>query len=237
MTPTGLLITRPAAQAQATAAQLAGAALPVWLAPLLTISACAWELPQDAVQAVLLTSANAVPALAASALARDLPVYCVGHHTADAARRAGFTRVESAGGAADDLVALVLQRCQVAGGVLLHLCGDVVTGQLPARLSAAGFWFEARIVYQAHAASHLPADVLAALQAGQIDHVLLYSPRAAAIFARLAVGQLWPAQLTLICLSPAVARAAGPGWRGIKIASHPDEKSLLETLYAGSDTV
>ncbi len=226
----GLLITRPHAQAQETAARLSAAGWRCLFAPLLTIEALDWTLPPAPPQAVLLTSGNAVEALAASGLARALPVYAVGARTAARVREQGFAHVYSAEGDAAALVALVTQQCAPGLGALLHLSGDVVAGQLAARLSAVGFWVEQRIVYRALPQKTLPEEVHRALVAGEVVGVLLYSPRSAAILARLLVQPSARAALSLYCLSPAIAAAAGPGWRSVLSAPHPDENSLLEIL-------
>src|SRR6185369_3410542 len=96
-------------------------------------------------QAVLLTSANAVPAL--SAARRDLPMLAVGEATAQAARDAGFTSVESAEGDVAALAALAKQRSDPAGGALLYARGADVAGDLVGQLS--GYTVDQAIVYRA----------------------------------------------------------------------------------------
>lgn len=222
-----ILITRPIAQAAATQERLETAGYRTICAPLLEIEALGVSLPEVPPQAVLLTSQNAVPALAGSALSRAIPVYAVGERTAAELRQHGFTNVESASGDSGDLVALVMQRCQHGLGSLLYLAGDVVAGDVAGRLSAAGFWVDRQMAYRAHAATTLPAEAVAALAAGEIRTVLLYSPRSAAILARLVADKT---RLHLVCLSAAVAAAAGEGWHNITVSDKPDETSLLEAL-------
>lgn len=223
---TGLLITRPSAQAGSTATRVRERGYQPYFAPLLSIQALDWHGPATLPQAVLLTSANAVVGLAASPLPRDLPVYTVGAHTAEQTRAAGFTAVLSADGNVTALAALITANCIPTNGTLLYLRGQDVAGELESVLTQLSYKIEPHIVYCAEPATSLPADIEPAVANGQISGALLYSPRSAAIFAKLTSLRI----IALYCLSPAVAAAAGPGWAGIKIAAHPDENSLLELL-------
>lgn len=60
---------------------------------------------------LVFTSANGVKAFARLSDARSNPVYTVGRNTADEARTAGFTRIETAAGDVDDLVEILLKAC------------------------------------------------------------------------------------------------------------------------------
>jgi uroporphyrinogen-III synthase len=230
-----ILITRAAAQGQQTAQELARRGFTARLAPLLTIEVLPFTAPAVLPQAALLTSANALPAL--EALPRGLPVYTVGFHTAAAVRGAGFTTVHSADGDARALAAVVKAQLGPTAGSLLHLAGDVVGGELTALLSAAGYWVQTEVVYRAHAAPVLPPDIAGDCARGNIDTVLLYSPRSAAIFSRLVGDAPWRERLALYCLSDNVAAAAGTGWKAVSICPQPDEKSLLDSLTALKNTV
>ena len=86
------------------------------VAPLLAIR----PIPQPApdltgVAALAFTSANGVAAFAALTPDRSRPVFTVGDATAQAARAAGFARVESAGGDLDRLAALITAQGSGAG--------------------------------------------------------------------------------------------------------------------------
>src|SRR5258708_37900290 len=94
-------------------------------------------LPRDGVQALLFTSANGARAGAAATARRDIPVFAVGDATAATARKLGFAEVASAGGAVDDLAALVEGRLDPAHGTLLHAAGSALAGDLGTRLARA----------------------------------------------------------------------------------------------------
>jgi uroporphyrinogen-III synthase len=221
-----LLVTRPEADAARTADALRARGLEVVVAPLLRIEPVNAEFggPFDA---VLMTSANAARAIAAHPRAPELfslPCLTVGDRSAEAARAAGFTRVESADGALPDLVRLVTQRH--TNGRLLYLAGEDRAGEF----SSHGVAVETAVVYRAVAVEQLPPDVARA----QLDGVLHYSRRSAATLLRLAekAGALNAVLgLAHYCLSAEVAaplRAAGA--QRIAVAASPTESALLTLL-------
>jgi uroporphyrinogen-III synthase len=221
-----LLVTRPEADAARTADALRARGLEVVVAPLLRIEPVNAEFggPFDA---VLMTSANAARAIAAHPRAGklfSLPCLTVGDRSAEAARAAGFTRVESADGALPDLVRLVTQRH--TNGRLLYLAGEDRAGEF----SSHGVAVETAVVYRAVAVEQLPPDVARA----QLDGVLHYSRRSAATLLRLAekAGALNAVLgLAHYCLSAEVAaplRAAGA--QRIAVAASPTESALLTLL-------
>lgn len=215
-----LLVLRPAPGDAATVARAAAGGLDAVAAPLFAIVPCAWAAP-DAVRhdALMLTSANAVRH-AGPALARYhvLPVYAVGEATAAAARAAGFADVRA--GAAD-AAALVARMAGDGVARVLHLAGrDHRAADHPALTIAR------RIVYRADPVDRLPPAAMAALDDGAI--VLLHSPRAAALFARLAAAAGLPrAAIAIAAISRKAAAAAGPGWQAVAIAERPDDEALL----------
>jgi uroporphyrinogen-III synthase len=207
----------------------------VMVEPMLTIQTLAGApLDLEDAAAVLLTSANGARALAQRTDARDLSVLAVGDATATAARVAGFRDVAVAGGDVVALAALVRQRLRPKDGVLVHVAGSAVAGDLAGDLSADGYRLRRAVLYQAEAAKQLSPPCRAALKAGKINGILFFSPRGAATFVKL----LQRDGLADICrgielfgLSRAVAEAAAPlPWKGQKIAAMPRQDALLALL-------
>jgi uroporphyrinogen-III synthase len=116
-----LLVTRPEPDAERTAVVLRASGHFVIVAPLLRIEPVEdAEIAAGPFAAVLITSANAAPAIARHRRfgeLRLLPVFAVGGGSAQAMRAAGFAHVASANGDARDLARLVAQR--VESGALL----------------------------------------------------------------------------------------------------------------------
>lgn len=188
----------------------------------------------NGVQAVLFTSANGVRAFAAMTATVDLPVFAVGDRTATAARKAGFARVESAGGDVTSLARLVTQRLVPTDGVVLHPAGTAVAGDLSGQLAADGFVVRRAVIYEAREATGFTGEVETALLDGEIDIVLFYSPRTATTFVNLAQASGLESaceKLEALCLSAAVADAADPiMWRRVMVAPEPTQDALLATL-------
>lgn len=230
-----LIITRPRPDSEALRERLGAMGHDVMVEPMLTIQTLTGApLDLEDAAAVLLTSANGARALAQRTGARDLPVLAVGDATATAARAAGFRDIAIAGGEVVALAALVRRRLRPEDGVLVHVAGSAVAGDLAGDLGADGYQLRRAVLYQAEAAKRLGAQCRAALKAGKIDGILFFSPRAAATFVKL----LQRDDLVDICrgvelfgLSQAVADAAAPlPWKGQCIAAMPRQDALLALL-------
>ena len=192
----------------------------------------------DKMQALLLTSANGVRALAQllglPPEARHIALLAVGAASAGAARQLGFQNVVSAGGNVDSLVALARARLNPARGPLLHVAGTKVAGDLAAMLESHGFYVQRERIYEARARAQLSPEAQYALTDSQIDMVLFFSPRSARTFAKLSCAAAVDsalAQVTAICLSAAVAEAAsGVTWRRVRTAREPEKAALLDEV-------
>lgn len=227
-----ILLTRPEPDNARSAARLRARGHDVILAPLMRGETLAADF-DGSFAAVLMTSANAARAIVGhrrfAELSR-LPAFTVGDHSAEVARAAGFAEVVSAQGALHDLVRLVAAR--FANARLLYLAGEDRAGDLAAELGRHGITVETAVIYRAVAATALPPEAARALGTGQLDAVLHYSRRSAAILLRLAAAT--GAVNTLLglahyCLSEEVAvplREAGAG--RITVAPRPGESSLLD---------
>ena len=218
-------MTRPLPAAAGTAARLLELGHEAVLAPCLIVSPRAAALPANPA-ALVLTSGHAVPALPPRY--RDLPAFCVGDVTATRLRQAGFNKVESAGGDAEDLRRLVIAR-DVAGLHLLAV-GAAQGEDLARRLGEAGILVERRVVYAAAPAPALPEAAVAALAGAEIGAALFYSAETAQAFIGLAPSGT--GSVAAYALSPRVGAAlAGLPWRAIHVAVAPNEAELLALLH------
>jgi uroporphyrinogen-III synthase len=186
------------------------------------------------VQAVLCTSANGVRALARASGERRVPLLAVGDATAARARAEGFDSVESAGGDVGDLARLAGVRLRPQGGPLLHVAGNVVAGDLVGLMRVQGFTVERRVLYEARAAAALSPAAVDSLRAGAISVALFFSPRTAAIFARLAdvagVNECCTRVTALSISGAADGALAGLPWHDRRIAERPNQPALLDAL-------
>src|SRR5262249_52035962 len=160
--------------ASRTAAKLREAGHEVTVDPLLAIESVPLEAPRGDYAALAVTSINAVRTAggdAAIAPLKSLPLYVLGMPAANAARRAGFSQIEVAGGDARALAQLLARRLPV-GGRVLYLAGEKRARDLGALVALDGIDVETRIVYRAVAAERLMPATAEKLAAGKLDVVL-----------------------------------------------------------------
>ena len=187
--------------------------------------------PADAVQAVLISSAQAIPALPLPM--RGMPVLAVGDATAARALADGFPNVRSAGADAVALAELAAQTCDPRGKPLLLATGKGQGTRLAAALRNKGFRVLRRIAYHARPVATLPDETLAALASGRLDAILFYSGETARCFARLLPPDCGPALAPILAIAIS-ARAAKPlrplKWRELRVAIHPTQDAVLAQL-------
>lgn len=178
-----VLITRPAEDAERTAAALTAAGHEPLIAPIMVVRGLP-HLLQWPADALVATSANAIRHAVLAAVNRDLPLFTVGDTTAAAAREAGFTEVRSAQGDSRDLAQLLKEKLP-PGSAIAYLAG---VPRQDAALQALDGLFRLRTMetYETVAVERLPEAIRQGLEAGRIDAVLHFSARSAGVFAELA---------------------------------------------------
>jgi uroporphyrinogen-III synthase len=229
----GILVTRPASAAAATGRSLTGLGWRPVFAPMLRVVPTSGELPApDAIQAVLITSANAIAFLPDGF--HGTPLLAVGDATAERARHAGFLHVESAGADAAALAELVAARRDPAGLPLL-LAGAAGQGDaLAGRLTASGFRLLRHAVYDAQPVSDLPDAARLDLEGNRIAACMFFSPATARAFLAAFV-RACPMEIVLTVEALAISEeAAAPiaplPWRRIRVARRPNHDELLALL-------
>src|SRR6185437_7902150 len=215
-----VVVTRPLADGERTAANLRAIGHDVLVTPLMSIEPIPANL-DGKWSGLIVTSANALAAIgkntARSSLSR-LPLFAVGQRTAQAARDAGFVHVVSSDGNVHDLVGAIAAR-PVAELPLLYLSGEDRAADLVGELSNRGIAVDQRVVYRMVPMPFSPA-LIDALRAGEIDAVLHFSRRSAASYvaAAEAAGMLKPAMAVQhLCLSTQVSEPLAGASR-IKVA-------------------
>ena len=212
-----LWITRTEPAARDTADRLAARGHDPVIAPLLRVRALPLDAPVPDHAALAFTSRNAVAVWSGLSADRGLPVFCVGDATAEAARAAGFLRVQSASGDAADLAALI--RREASGRVLVP--GPACPAADLAALVGPDVPIHLLPVYET-----VETDVDAP---DPVDGILFHSARAARTFARHHAAAA-PGRVAF-ALSDAVAEPLRVlGFAEVRIAARPDEDALLDTL-------
>lgn len=203
--------------------------------PLLEYEDTGAALPPGPFDAVAFTSAAALSVL----VRRDqglepllgLPAFCVGHATADAARAAGFGRIEQAGGDGESLARLVSSRSGRGGiGSILYPAPVHRAFDLAAAVPQTGIVTVE--VYEA--VMRDPGDDALGAALARAQAVFLHSPRTASHFAELlsrsGTGGI-PRGLTLIAISEKTARAAREVLDlPVLVAGAPEEDAMIALL-------
>ncbi|MET0870604.1 MAG: uroporphyrinogen-III synthase, partial [Methyloceanibacter sp.] len=159
-----VLITRPEPDAAYEAELIAARGHQPVLAPLLEIEFCKTALPLAGAYGLIVTSRNALGALAAHpdrATALKLPLYAVGEATAEAASELGFAEVVAGPGTAAELAALIVREIAPEAGPLVHLAGETLAFHFAAALGAHGFTVRKAVLYRAVPAEALPPEAVA----------------------------------------------------------------------------
>jgi uroporphyrinogen-III synthase len=219
-----LLVTRPEPDASETAARLRALDIEAVVDPLLRSVTLPTTLPPaEGFAALAITSANALRVLderGEIARLQTLPVYTVGDKSAAVARQMGFAQVESAGGNAHDLVAL-LAGAGVDGPVL-YPTGRHQAADLAKALAPHGVMVITAAIYEMVPAERLAADIAA------VDGALFYSRRTAETFARLAPADAHRSRPGMLCLSEAVAAPLmAAHFVRVSLADHPSEEAMM----------
>lgn len=235
-----VLVTRPEPGATATALRLSALGFEPVLMPLTETRPIGSSRPPDfpAFDAVALTSSAAVRHAPQSLLDgfSHLPLFAVGHRTAEAAVGAGFRRVESADGEAVALAGLIARRLP-QGARIAWLCGLVRTAAFGERLQDAGYDVTPVETYDTRPLAWSTDAARAALDRRAVDDVLIYSTNTAVQFSRVmasaGIGDLLHGA-RLLCIS---AKAAGALPQSVRthaeVAARPDEAAMLALLEPG----
>ncbi|KPA19881.1 uroporphyrinogen-III synthase [Shimia sp. SK013] len=234
-----ILITRPQAAAERfeEALRAAGIAAPVTASPLIKIVPTGDTPSLDAVSGVIFTSVNGVEAMADG----DLPAWCVGTATAEAARARGW-QARSAGGDAEALCERVLAdaKREAIQGSLMHLRGRFARGEVATRLSAAGVPTGEAIVYDQKLCG-LSEGAKALLMRENPVIVPLFSPRSAAQFAAEVAKIEVSAPMYVVAMSAAVAAETRDlNAFVLKLVAHPSAAEMIDAvlgLLDASDNV
>jgi uroporphyrinogen-III synthase len=237
-----VLVTRPEPDNEATAAALRARGFEVLLAPMLRFEALAFQDDADAhYHAVVVTSANALRGFERHPSGRrllKLPLFAVGEHTANAARRVGFGNVIAAQGDVAGLREAVLASVKAKqlkkAGTLLYLAGADLARDLAGDLGERGFTVVTHTTYRMIPVAELPPAACEGFASSRIAAVLHYSRRSARAFLQAAQSggvEISALAIPQCCISDAVASVVrDAGATQVLTASRPDENALLEAL-------
>lgn len=183
---------------------------------------------------LVFTSANGVKAFTRLSDARSNPVYTVGRNTADEARRAGFSRIETAAGTVDDLVDILLKACVERAVQPLYVRGEDVSKDLKAILAARQIACGELTAYRSVPAQNLSLKLLKALDAREVEGILFFSVKGGSVFSDLIEQYDRAARMRTtkaLCISQAVLQSVSVlPFGGSFVADTPDRYGMIKLL-------
>ena len=234
-----LLVTRPEPDASLFAEELRGLGHEPILQPLLEFRALNFDPAKlRAAQALIITSGNCLRALEETSLfahVTHVPLYCVGEGTAGRAQAMGFKNLLATADTAEQLVAKIIASGS-RNAALVHLTGEHQAFDLAEALSREGFRIKTVRVYSMEACREFAPAIDAMLKAGDVNGVILMSPRTAEIYVSLChrhgVADCAKSPL-YFCLSKNVAAMlASLKPNHVRVSGKPNRTALLELLAA-----
>ena len=221
-----LLLTRPQKDAQAFAQEILShqPAAQILISPVRTITPSGTLPDLYAYAAVVFTSRHAVACFVHAPIPKKMTCFAVGEATAEAAKKLGFSVINSAG-AAQDLILLVQKTG--AAGPLIHPHGQHARGQIATTLTKKGIPCAECVIYD-QIETPLSVQARALLTQPQALLVPVFSPRSARLLQRY--GPL-PNGSEIIAISQTVA-ACFSTQPHIKttVACHPNRGAMLKAV-------
>lgn len=225
-----VLVTRPLEQAKEFAARLSDLGYEPLICPLMDILPVSFSLPDaEDFDAVVATSQQVFSVSNDYQGLKNLPLYCVGDVTAQAARQSGFSDVVSGGSTVEELVA-TLQMKFGRTSRLLYVRGEDVRQNLAALCPE--FSINDLVVYRAVLATGFPPEIIERFS--EIGVVTLFSARTGRCFADLVRKNGLLSEIShikLLSLSEAVIKSVSDlPWLETYCTRQPDAQSLLYAL-------
>ncbi|GAA0551702.1 uroporphyrinogen-III synthase [Rhizomicrobium palustre] len=192
------------------------------------------ELTFEGVSAILATSANGVRALARRTEEREIPLFAVGPQTADAAKAAGFEKVECTDGDAATMAEAMLDYIKPEEGILVHAASADNENRLKTLLAEEGYRVSVEVLYEVIPEHKLPDAARAALGQGALDAVVVFSPRSADALKDciLRAGLTESCRsVAAICISAAAAKMLEPlPFKAVLVAEKPNQAAMLDAV-------
>lgn len=230
-----ILITRPAEDAEEFAREVQALGFSTMTEAMIGICPIPFKMPDiSKYSGLIFTSANAVRVLGKPASLNDITIFAVGSHTADEARKLGYSKVFSAEGDAVDLGAVIKKKVSDVNCTLLHVRGEHIARPLSELLKGERINVDEVIVYTAKTENKMTESCKQAIADGRIEAVTFFSRRTAESFAEMIEAEaLKPclSEIKALCISPSVLECVQVyPWKKAYSADRPDRASMLSLL-------
>jgi uroporphyrinogen-III synthase len=196
-----------------------------------------WSVPDLSIvpSGVVLTSRQAVQALAVSSLARETPVYVIGERTAQAVREAGFLQVfvppldlSSVASRAEALAAWIAWHTPEEGA-WLYLSGERITCDIAAYLRSHGRNAQRVVAYRTEPVG-LPDTIRMALERGDCREIVCYSAHQVACLAQTFPVSVWERLRAYAIGERTAAALRAVGVQDVEVAAEPTVEALAQRI-------
>lgn len=227
-----ILVTRPIDEASATAEKLEAMGHTVIIAPMIRIDPVSFEIPKED-RSLIVTSKNGARYGLANIGNKARPIFAVAEETAAEVRKLGFTNVAVGPGTVRQLMPMLLECGISEKRKYAYLCGNNISYDISSALKAEGVDSQNVVTYQSLPLRAFSAGVQEAMEEGEIDIALFYSPRTATTFEETAAeyGRSdWLNKIDAVALSTRVKEQLIGPWKSVRYAIMPTEKSVFALI-------
>lgn len=231
-----LWLTRPADDSEHLAHDLARHGIETIVAPVKAIVPHHYNKPARTPDALLLTSRHAAYALADFPPEwRELPIYCVGHATAEYVKEHGCRNLQPGSG---DVVSLLPRIAALTsrGGHIVYLAGEDRSVDVPALLAAREITVTTLVVYRARAEITLAPSLVEALHRGEVGSVAFFSSNSADVAIHLLKQQVlekYARDIEAFCFSQNIAKtAAHLNWKSLHTCHVPTKAAMTDLIIS-----
>lgn len=182
-----ILLTRPKRISENTAKYLSKKNISSLIQPLFSvIKINNLKLKNVHLQAVLITSSNAIFALKKLSIKTDTLILAVGPKTGTKVKKLGYKNILFANNSAASLLDLATKTLINNDNLVLYLCGKIITLDLARKLSDLGFTTRKIVTYKTIERRKFSQKTIDGIRSGSISEVWLYSKNSEIIFYKLA---------------------------------------------------
>jgi uroporphyrinogen-III synthase len=232
------LITRPIDQSHEVAKLLKAKLISCIIDPLIIIQNITFsdqelnELFKQQFQAIIITSTNAIKALALITNIRSIKIIVVGQKTYVNAINLGFNDVVFGANNANDLTSFLINNLSPSNGTIFYPRADHITIDIATILVKCGFSVIQKIIYKSIAATKFNDQTIDALRRNKLEMAMFLSKRTAENFIQLiSINKLQDKLINIkaFALSKNIATILeSVKWKEINISPQPNLTALIE---------
>jgi uroporphyrinogen-III synthase len=172
------------------------------------------NLQSKKIQAILITSQNAIFALTQLAIEKNVLILTISKKTALAVKNLGYQNTIFANNSANSLLNLAketLTNNLTNDDLVIYLSGEIITLDLAKKLQNLGFLAEKIVVYKTRESAELLPKTISEIIAGNVTEIWFYSKNTVKIFYKLAKKYnllKYLKQIKILCLSKEISSFA-----------------------------